>query len=47
MKTSKVKVEIDNDGNPQTYQICVRGYEKAIIAYTIIDKRGESDDRRE
>ena len=44
MRQTKIKVEIDNDGNPQQYQITVRPWEKAIIEYTIIDKRFIAED---
>ena len=44
MKHSHVKIEIDNDGNPQQYFITVRPWEKAVIEYTIIDKRFIAED---
>ena len=44
LRTAKLKVEIDCEGQPTSYTINVKGHEKATIEYTIIDKRGEFDE---
>ena len=44
LRTTKIKVEIDCDGNPSGYTINVKPWEKATIEYTITDKRGEFDE---